>query len=152
MLKIDDLEAFCEAYKEEEKAIKEVLLLVDDDDYTKFVEEVKHTKKEAMLITVLPSVNLNFKDENNFKFTNFLHFFIIQKGDKRSGYQEYVNHFKFCQPLVLSLFEFIYKKHEEFNECIFKDFDLSKLSIDPVTDKTRTYGYSISVPLNTKYN
>lgn len=149
MLKIDDLEQFCESFKQATPEIKKVLLLVDDDDYTKFVNTEKHEESEAILITVLPSVNLSYKDVDNFKFSNYLHFFIIQKINAKGGYASYVKAFKFTQPLIKKLFDFILSKKNSHNECVFKDFDMSKLGIDPVTDKARTYGFSMSIPLKT---
>ncbi|CAM1357667.1 hypothetical protein [Tenacibaculum halocynthiae] len=151
MLKINDLEQFCEMFKEQTPEIKKVLLLVDDDDYTKFVKSEVHADNQAILITVLPSVNLKYNDKDNFKFTNFLHFFIIQKEDKKNSYESYVNTFKFTQMLMLKFFDFVFEKKDNFQECVFKGFDLSKLGIDPVTDKARTYGYSMSIPLNSDY-
>ncbi|WP_271407266.1 hypothetical protein [Tenacibaculum soleae] len=149
MLKIDDLEKFCEAFKTENTTIKKVLLLVDDDDYTKFVKSEKHAKNEALLITVLPSANLAYTDKDNFKFVNHLHFFIVNKMDAKSSYEAYVDVFKFTQPIIKELFDFIKQKTDNFEECTFKDFDLKKVSFDPVTDKARTYGYSMSIPLKT---
>lgn len=149
MIPIDKLEGFCEDFKTQNPSIKKVLLLVDDDDYTKFVKSEKHLDNEAILITVLPSVNLDFKDKDNYKFINFLHFFIIQKMNEKDGYNKYVKTYKFCQPLIEKLFKYIYEKTENFNECTFKHFDLSKVGIDPITDKTRTFGYSLSIPLKT---
>jgi hypothetical protein len=149
MLKIDDLEQFSESFKTANAAIKKVILLVDDDDYAKFVKEEGHTKEEAILLTVIPSHTLAFKDKDNYKFNNYLHFFIIQKMDSRERYTDYVNTFKFTQPLIEKLWDYIYAKTDNFDECLFKHFDLSKATIDPVTDKQRTYGYSLSVPLKT---
>lgn len=149
MLKIDDLEKFCESFKQENSSIQKVMLLVDDDDYTKFVEKQKTSKTEAVLITVIPSANMAYKDKDNFKFVNHLHFFIVNKLDAKSSYQAYVDVFKFTQPLIKNLFDFIKLKTDDFEECVFKDFDLQRASFDPVTDKARTYGYSLSVPLKT---
>lgn len=149
MLKINDLEQFSEAFKQENSEIKKILLLVDDEDYTKFVKAENHEKTEAILITVLPSANLVYTDTDNFKFVNHLHFFIIQKMDAKSSYKAYVDVFKFTQPLIKKLFDFIKLKTDDFEECMFKDFDLKRASFDPVTDKARTYGYSMSIPLKT---
>lgn len=152
MLLIDDLERFCEAFKAENSEIKKVLFLVDDNDYVKFVKQEAHQRDEAILITVLPSVNIQYTDNDNMGYKNFLHFFIIQKENAKSSYNSYLNTFKFTQPLMLKLFKFIYQKTSNYKECIFKDFDLAHAGIDPVTDKVRTYGYSLSIPLNTKFS
>ena len=151
MLLTNDLEQFCEVFKLQTPEIKKVLLLVDDDDYTKFVKDEVHNGTEAILITVLPSANLKYKNKDNFKFANFLHFFVVQKMDRKDSYENYIKTFKFTQPVILKLFDFIFDKKDNFEECIFKDFDLSKIGIDPVTDKARTFGYSLSIPLNTEY-
>ncbi|MCD8435870.1 hypothetical protein LNJ03_11255 [Tenacibaculum dicentrarchi] len=150
MLKIDELQSFGEAFKQENEAIKKVLFLVDEDDYSKFVESELNEAAQANLIIVLPSSNIDFKDKDNFKFVNHLHFFIVQKISARSSYERYFEAFRFTQPLIIKLFDFMKNKTDDFNECTFKDFDLRGASFDPVTNLTRTYGFSLSIPLKTK--
>ncbi|MBE7649161.1 hypothetical protein [Tenacibaculum finnmarkense] len=150
MLKIDELQDFGEAFKQENEAIKKVLFLVDEDDYSKFVKSELNEDDQANLIIVLPSANIDFKDKDNFQFVNYLHFFIVKKISDRGGYQKYFDSFVFTQPLILQLFDFIKNKTGDFQECTFKDFDLGSTSIDPVTEFARTYGFSLSIPLKTK--
>lgn len=147
MLSINDLELLSQEFVNENDAMLEFKMLVDFDDYSKFSRDLKHEPNQASLFTVLPSNTVNFKDEDNLSFNNYLHFFIIRKGDSKRGYHTSLNDYKITQSLIKSFFKYLY--NYEKSEFCRQKLEFSKLTIDPVKDKFNTNGFSLSIPLIT---
>lgn len=149
MLNATKLREFLDAAKTAIPEIKQTIPVISDDDVALRTRDIKTSDNEVVLVGVLPSYGLNFRDSDNYYHNNKMMLFLVKKFDTRKGYDAFLNIYDETGPLVLKLEEWLFAEAEKF-PCnpIFKQIDFRTFTPDPVRDYHGFYGYMINFDLN----
>ena len=152
MLTVKKLKDF-QSYAQESLPQLELLkTFADDDDVVEFTRDIKSSDGKQALFGVLPSFNLDFKDEDNFRFKNKLILFVVKKFDIKEGYDAFLDVFQETGETLYELIHWMFEEQSKGINCnpIFKEIDLKSIDGDPVRDYHNFYGYMIHFNIKTK--
>lgn len=148
MLNASKLKIFLEAAKAGVPEIKELFRVIQDEDVAKFATGVTSADGNIVLIGVLPSFNLDFKNIDNHSHKNKMQFFIVKKYDSKSGQEELMQLFDDTAAVVLKFEAWMFLESEKFPcPAIFKDIHFATFNADPVSNYFGFCGYMINFDL-----
>ena len=149
MLNATKLREFLAAAKTALPEIKQTIPVISDDDVANFTRDIKTSDNEVVLVGVLPSYGLDFRDRDNYYHKNRMMLFVVKKFDIKKGNDAFLDIYDETGAIVLKLEEWLFAEAEKF-PCnpIFKQIDFRTFSPDPVRDYHGFFGYMINFDLN----
>lgn len=149
MLNAAELKNFLEQANAAVDLIEDTRVLVSDTDVTLFTRDILISEGKTILMGVLPSYGLAYRDVDNYRHNNKLLLFIVKKFDLKEGYEAFLDIYTQTAPVVLKFEAWLFKKSREFpREPFFKAIQFSTFSADPVRDYHGFFGYMIQFDLN----
>lgn len=144
MLTITELEQFANEFKAAIPEITQVQLVGDESHLSKFTGSLKHSDNEVVLLPVIPSHDINAKDEDNVIGIDNLWFLILKKYDSKAGYEHTIDVIKQTQLVTSKIIERLKGlANGSLGTCIDFKLDLNSLRVDPELSISQTHGYSI---------
>ena len=149
MLNASKLKNFLVAAQGAIPAIKQTIRVVSDDDVANFTRDILTSDEEVVLIGILPSFGLNFKNEDNYNHSNKLMLFIVKKFDINEGNDAFLDIYDETSAIVLEFQKWLFEESREF-PCppLFKDIRFQTFDADPVRDYHGFFGYMVQFELN----
>ena len=149
MLNASKLKSFVEAAQAAIPAIKQSFRVVSDDDVAKFTRDVKTSDDEVVIIGILPSFGLNYKNEDNYNHSNNLMIFLVKKFDINEGNDAFLDCYDETGAVVLGFENWLFKESQKF-PCpdLFKEIKFQSFNADPVRDYHGFFGWMIQFELN----
>jgi hypothetical protein len=151
MLNASKLKSFLELAKQNVPELKQTFRVIQDEDVANFTREVTSSGGNIVLIGVLPSVALDFKNLDNFRHRNKMQFFILKKYDVKGSEEDLMQLFDDTAAVVLKFEAWMFLESDKF-PCppIFKSIKFETFSADPVSNYFGFCGYMIQFDLKTK--
>lgn len=151
MLNANKLKEFLEAAKQGVPEIKAVHRVAGDKDVADYASDIKSSDPGVVLVGVLPSFGLDFKDFDNYQHGNKMMLFMLKKMDTRGGNEALMDLFDETGASVMDFEKWLFKHAQKF-PCpeIFKEIEFRSFHADPVRDYYSLCGYVISFDLKTK--
>ena len=149
MLNASKLKDFLDAAQAAIPAVKQTIRVVSDKDVSDFTGDILTSDEEVVLIGILPSFGLNFKDKDNYNHNNKLMIFIVKKFDITEGNDAFLDIYDETSAIVLEFQKWLFQESSKF-PCppLFKDIRFQTLDADPVRDYFGFFGYMIQFELN----
>lgn len=144
MLNASKLRNFLDAAQAAVPVITKNIPVLNDEDVSKDTREIS-ANDGLILIGVLPSFKLDYKNEDNYKHNNMLMVFIVKKYDTKSGKDAMWELFDEAGAAVLKFEEYLFKEKSSF-PCR-KEIKLETLNADPVRDYFGLFGYMMQFEL-----
>jgi len=151
MITIDQLQQFLNQATESINGINKNFLFIDDSHLASVLKDVAETDN-ALLLGIIPSHDIAGSNLFTAKSQDFLLFMVVNKRDKRLGYEQQMQLLTKAQAIArLFLLFLIEKSTAEDQPCnMFSELDLNSVSIDPVWDLAQCDGYAIEIKTQTK--
>lgn len=148
MLSASDLKNFQEAAKQAISEITRNITVVSDNDVANFTRDIKSRDNELVLVGVLPSMQLNYRDEDDHIDNNKMLLFLVRKFDLRESNEDFLAVYDETGAAVKKMVDWLIKENQRFNcSSIFRQIDFRTFSADPVRDYHNLFGYMISFDL-----
>lgn len=150
MLPLADLITFSDNYITTRTNLEASIVVANDSEVAKQIEDLANANNNCTLITVIPSHDSDFKNEDAKKYANNLMFFVVKKTSIKGGNTLRLDNFTLCQTEIQALAEHIVSLTDNFGtDCLFKDIDVSSITITPIANYFGQNGYLLELTTKT---